>query len=81
MLAAARSTSRSCSRTQRRSTPHLVEARDHIIKERKDSATIGFVEIYCYYHMRATQSAAGQRPPRIWITRCGPAPAPMRPYN
>ena len=37
--------------TQRRSTPHLVEARDQIVKEGK-LGKIGLVEIYCYYHMR-----------------------------
>src|SRR5579863_194285 len=35
--------------TQRRSTPHLVEARD-IVKEGK-LGKIGLVETYCYYHM------------------------------
>src|SRR5579863_5760226 len=34
---------------QRRSTPHLVEARD-IVKEGK-LGKIGLVETYCYYHM------------------------------
>src|SRR5213592_4941142 len=40
--------------TQRRSTPHLVEARDQIVKEGK-LGKIGLVEIYCYYHMRARE--------------------------
>src|SRR5688572_9863737 len=35
--------------TQRRSTPHLIEARDEIIKAGK-LGTIGHVEVYCYYH-------------------------------
>src|SRR3954465_7219448 len=37
--------------TQRRSTPHLIEARDRIIKEGK-LGKVGLVEVYCYYHMR-----------------------------
>src|SRR5271166_5767595 len=37
--------------TQRRSTPHLIEARDSIIREGK-LGKIGVVEICCYYHMR-----------------------------
>src|SRR6266487_1624758 len=38
--------------TQRRSTPHLMEARDTIIKEGR-LGKVGLVEVYCYYHMRA----------------------------
>src|SRR5580658_5039484 len=38
--------------TQRRSTPHLAEARDRIIKEGK-LGKIAHVEVCCYYHMRA----------------------------
>src|SRR5262249_51890358 len=37
--------------TQRRSTPHLIEARDRVIKEGK-LGKIAYVEICCYYHMR-----------------------------
>src|SRR5262245_53993565 len=35
---------------QRRSTPHLIEARDTIIKPGK-LGKVGLVEVYCYYHM------------------------------
>src|SRR6202171_2350433 len=56
MLAAARKYRRVVQiGTQRRSTPHLVEARDTIGRERK-LGKIGLVEIYCYYHMRATKN-------------------------
>src|SRR5580765_7412241 len=49
MLAAARKYKRVVQvGTQRRSTPHLVEARDTIIKEGK-LGKIGLVEICCYY--------------------------------
>src|SRR5437588_5938238 len=41
--------------TQRRSTPHLVEARGRVVKEGK-LGKIGLVEIYCYYHMRNGES-------------------------
>src|SRR5437016_2643385 len=41
--------------TQRRSTPHLVECRDRVIKEKK-LGTIGLVEVCCYYHMRANDN-------------------------
>ena len=56
MLAAARKHKRVVQvGTQRRSTPHLIEARDRIIKEGK-LGKIGLVEIYCYYHMRAREN-------------------------
>ncbi len=59
--------------TQRRSTPHLIEARDNIIREGK-LGKIGLVEIYCYYHMRSGRTDARHRPrPRTSTTRCGPA--------
>src|SRR6476659_74147 len=48
--------------TQRRSTPHLIEARDNIIKEGK-LGKIGLVEIYCYYHMRARENPPDTAPP------------------
>ena len=52
MLAAARKHKRVVQvGTQRRSTPHLIEARDRIIREGK-LGKVGLVEIYCYYHMR-----------------------------
>src|SRR5205823_3745442 len=53
MLAAARKHKRVVQvGTQRRSTPHLIEARDRVIKEGK-LGKVGLVEVYCYYHMRA----------------------------
>src|SRR5712692_8837810 len=56
MLAAARKHGRVVQvGTQRRSTPHLVEARDNIIRAGK-LGNIGHVEIYCYNHMRAKEN-------------------------
>src|SRR5437879_8682598 len=53
MLAAARKYGRVVQvGTQRRSTPHLVEALDTIVKPGL-LGKVGLVEIYCYYHMRA----------------------------
>src|SRR5690242_4974062 len=48
--------------TQRRSTPHLIEARDQILREGK-LGKIGLVEIYCYYHMRARTNPPDEKPP------------------
>src|SRR6202161_2518461 len=48
--------------TQRRSTPHLIEARDRIVKEGK-LGKVGLVEIYCYYHMRGNGNPPDAAPP------------------
>ena len=64
MLAAARKHKRVVQvGTQRRSTPHLVEARDTIVNEGK-LGKVGLVEIYCYYHMRTTEQSARHRSAR-----------------
>lgn len=81
MLAAARKHQRVVQvGTQRRSTPHLIEARDNIIKEGK-LGHIGLVEIYCYYHMRARGQNPGVAPPPDLDYNAWVGPAPMRPYS
>ena len=65
---------------QRRSTPHLVHARDRVIREGK-LGTIGLVEIYCYYHMRARENPPDTTPPDYLDYEMWTGPAPMRPYN
>jgi predicted dehydrogenase len=66
--------------TQRRSTPHLIEAREQVIKEGK-LGKIGLVEIYCYYHMRARDNPPDTAPPDYLDYEMWTGPAPMRPYN
>jgi predicted dehydrogenase len=66
--------------TQRRSTPHLIEARDRIIREGK-LGKVGLVEIYCYYHLRATANPPDSNPPEYLDWNLWTGPAPMRPYN
>jgi predicted dehydrogenase len=81
MLAAARKHKRVVQvGTQRRSTPHLVEARERIIKEGK-LGKVGLVEIYCYYHMRARENPPDTAPPDYLDYEMWTGPAPMRPYN
>src|SRR5262245_21313751 len=81
MLAAARKHNRVVQvGTQRRSTPHLMEARDNIVKEGK-LGTVGLVEVYCYYHMRARANPADESPPENLDYEMWTGPAPMRPYN
>jgi len=81
MLAAARKYNRVVQvGMQRRSTPHLVTARDRIVREGK-LGNIAYVEIYCYYHMRATQTPPDGAPPPELDYEMWTGPAPMRPYN
>jgi predicted dehydrogenase len=81
MLAAARKYKRVVQvGLQRRSTPHLVRARDRVIREGR-LGTIGLVDIHCYYHMRATANPPDTPPPDYLDYEMWTGPAPMRPYN
>jgi predicted dehydrogenase len=81
MLAAARKHKRVVQvGTQRRSTPHLIEARDRIVKEGK-LGKVGLVEVYCYYHMRARGNPPDTAPPDYLDYEMWTGPAPLRPYN
>ncbi|HLW80227.1 MAG TPA: Gfo/Idh/MocA family oxidoreductase [Terriglobia bacterium] len=65
---------------QRRSTPHLVDAREKVVQAGK-LGKVGLVEIYCYYHMRATTNPPDTAPPANLDYEMWTGPAPMRPYN
>ena len=81
MLAAARQYGRVVQiGLQRRSTPHLVEARDEVIRADK-LGRIGAVEICCYYPMRATSNPPDTAPPEYLDYEMWTGPAPLRPYN
>jgi predicted dehydrogenase len=81
MLAAARKYGRVVQvGTQRRSTPHLVEARDNIVRQGK-LGKIAYAEVYCYYHMRARDNPPDTAPPPNLDYEMWTGPAPMRPYN
>jgi predicted dehydrogenase len=81
MLAAARKYKRVVQvGTQRRSTPHLIEARNEVIKAGK-LGKISHVEICCYYHMRARKNPPDTQPPENLDYEMWTGPAPMRPYN
>ncbi len=81
MVAAARDNNRVVQvGLQRRSTPHLVEAKERFIEEGK-LGKIALVEIYCYYHMRATANPPDTAPPANLDYDAWTGPAPMRPYN
>jgi predicted dehydrogenase len=66
--------------TQRRSTPHLMEAKKNIV----DTGMLGKIshaEVYCYYHMRAKDNPPDERPPENLDYDMWTGPAPVRPYN
>jgi len=65
--------------TQRRSTPHLIEARDRIIREGK-LGQISHVDLCCYWHMRARGNPPDIAPPDYLDYEMWTGPAPMRPF-
>ncbi len=64
--------------TQRRSTPHLVEARDTIVREGK-LGKVGLVEIYSYGG-GGGQDPPEMEPPASLDYEMWTGPAPMRPF-
>jgi predicted dehydrogenase len=81
MLAAARKHNRVVQvGTQRRSTPHLIEARNEIIKSGK-LGKIAHAELCCYYPMRTRDHPPDTNPPDYLDYEMWTGPAPMRPYN
>lgn len=66
--------------TQRRSTPHIAEARNTILKEGR-LGKIGLVEICCYHHMRANGNPPVSAPPDYLDYEMWTGPAPLRPYD
>lgn len=66
--------------TQRRSTPHLIEAKEKVIASGK-LGRVGHAEIFSYYHMRRKGNPPIVEPPAHldWEFWCGPAPS--RPYH
>ena len=81
MLAAARKYGRVVQvGTQRRSTPHLLDAKKNIV----DAGLLGkvsHVEMCCYYHMRNNGDPAVQPVPDFFDYEMWTGPAPLRPYD
>ena len=66
--------------TQRKSTPHLIEAKKNIV----DAGLLGkvsHVEMSCYYHMRANDNPPLQQVPEYLDYEMWTGPAPLRPYD
>jgi predicted dehydrogenase len=65
--------------TQRRSTPHLIDAKNKVIKEGL-LGKIAHIEICCYYHMRAKENPPDETPPAHLDYEMWTGPAPLLPY-
>jgi predicted dehydrogenase len=81
MLAAARKYNRVVQvGTQRRSTPHLIDAKKNIV----DAGLLGkisHVEMCCYFHMRNNGNPAVEPVPDFFDYDMWTGPAPLRPYD
>jgi len=81
MVAAARKYNRVVQvNMQRRSTPHLIEAKERVIREGK-LGKVAYVEICCYYQMRDPSNPPATTPPEYLDYEMWTGPAPMRPYT
>ena len=81
MLAAARKYDRVVQvGTQRRSTPHLMEAKEKIV-EAGLLGNIAHAEVCCYYHMRNRSTPEDATAPENLDYEIWTGPAPMRAYN
>lgn len=66
--------------TQRKSTPHLIDAKKNIV----DAGLLGkisHVEMCCYYHMRANGNPPLEPVPDYLDYEMWTGPAPLRPYD
>ncbi len=66
--------------TQRKSTPHIIEAKKNII-DKGLLGKVSHVEMCCYYHMRANGNPPLQPVPDFLDYEMWTGPAPLRPYD
>jgi predicted dehydrogenase len=66
--------------TQRKSTPHLIEAKRQVV-EAGLLGKIGHVEMCCYFHMRANGNPPLEPVPDFLDYEMWTGPAPLRPYD
>ena len=66
--------------TQRKSTPHLIEAKRQVV-EGGLLGKIGHVEMCCYFHMRANGNPPLEPVPDSLDYEMWTGPAPLRPYD
>lgn len=66
--------------TQRKSTPHLIDAKEKVV----DAGLLGkisHVEMCCYFHMRANGNPPVEPVPDFFDYDLWTGPAPLRPYD
>ncbi len=81
MLAAARKHDRVVQvGTQRKSTPHLIDAKKNVV-DAGLLGNVGYAEICCYYHMRANGNPDVKPVPDFLDYHMWSGPAPWRPYD
>jgi predicted dehydrogenase len=66
--------------TQRKSTPHLIDAKKQVV-EAGLLGKIAHVELCCYFHMRANGNPPVQPVPDFLDYEMWTGPAPLRPYD
>jgi predicted dehydrogenase len=66
--------------TQRKSTPHLIQAKKEIV-DKGLLGKVAHVEMYCYYHMRNNGNPPVQAVPDYFDYEMWTGPAPLRPYD
>lgn len=66
--------------TQRKSTPHLIDAKQRVV-DAGLLGTIGHVDMCCYYHMRANGDPPVEPVPEFLDYEMWTGPAPLRPYD
>lgn len=66
--------------TQRRSTPHLMDAKKNIV-DRGLLGKVSHVEMCCYYHMRHNGNPPEQPIPAFFDYEMWTGPAPLRPFD
>ena len=66
--------------TQRKSTPHLIDAKKQIV-EAGLLGKIGHVDLCCYYQMRANGNPPVEPVPEYFDYEMWTGPAPLRPYD
>jgi predicted dehydrogenase len=66
--------------TQRKSTPHLIQAKRDIV-DKGLLGKVAHVEMYCYYGMRNNGNPPVQAVPEFFDYEMWTGPAPLRPYD
>jgi predicted dehydrogenase len=66
--------------TQRKSTPHLIDAKKQVV-DAGLLGKVGHVDMCCYFHMRANGNPPEEQVPDFLDYEMWTGPAPLRPYD